>query len=169
MPYVEVKTRLLRENDLSDEVRAFKRDGDPVWHIRRHVLPPRFDPKPIKPQRIRTGVRLGFDLLRAWSEDGQSIGDIHVSAPFLIVRTEWLAGLPNAAPPEVYIFLAKEIESFKPLVHDEAPLREFDTGMFDLKEQLAGTTTRFLAGEDEPDSGSWLFAVDQSAEDSKER
>ncbi|WP_193367929.1 hypothetical protein [Pelagibius marinus] len=168
MPYAEIKNRLLRENDLSDEVRAFEKDSAPVWHIRRHVLPPKFDPNPINPERVLTGVRLGFDLLRAWSEDRRSVVAIHVSEPFLIVETEWFSGSPNAAPPEVYIFLAKEIELFKPLVHDEALPREFAAGAHGLDDRVAGTTTRFLAGEDEPDSGSWLFAVDQSAEDSKE-
>lgn len=169
MRYIHVRNRLLRENDLCEQVRAFEQSADPVWHFRRHVLPPKFDPRPIKPGKTRIGVRLGFDLLKAWDEDCRSITSIHISVPLLIVDTEWLFGVPNAAPPEVYMCLAKDSSAFRPLLHEEAISKEFDSGTFDHGEHMAGTTVRYLADEAESDRGSWLFAVDRSAEHVEKR
>jgi hypothetical protein len=169
MQYIGIRNRLLGENDLSDEVRAFEKSTDSIWHLRRHVLAPKYSSESIGAESVRLGVMLGLDLLRAWDEAYREISSVHVSAPFLIVETVWLSGLPNAAPPEVYVCLAKDIASFRPLIHDEALPREFDVEEANLKVDLTDMTVKYLSDLDENDGGSWIITMSQPAESTKDR
>ena len=93
------------QNDLVRFARAFRRSGESVWHVDRHVL------DVVQPSSARE-VRLaacaaGLGLLRKWSvqASAERRAGIKVSEPYLIVDDGWLEGQPDAPPPHIYICL----------------------------------------------------------------
>ncbi len=164
MDYEELKRRVLEENDLMDTVNSFLKDDDQVYYADRHALEYAgydYDPYALDPETIKLGVKLGLDLLRHWSQQRKSVTSLFVSEPYLAIDEEWLLGLPNPAPPYLYICLAKTEDAFAPNPVIGSPERSL---ALDGDIDLSGTAVLYVEGYDDPDEeevfGAWHIRID---------
>ncbi len=152
------------ENDLAAILRGFQESGEPVWHIDRHVL------DPTETGGVDAGFRAaaceaGLTLLRRWSSQrlNEAGSGIFISEPYLVVDDGWIEGALDAVPPHVYICLAVDEDSFRPVQPwDEAGHAVEPSPL--IGALLSGSETVYRASgafEDEP--GAWLIKLAERA------
>lgn len=156
--YQEEKSRVLSENDLIEIAARFRDLPERSFHLNRHVFPPRFEREERSLSKTRMGIILGLDLLNAWSTSKAAVAkSMFTSEPCLIVETDWVRGRRNAAPPYVYMCLAKDSSAFQP-VHSEDAKAKVVAKILDLEPK--GVRSEFVESED-PDAldgdGAWTF------------
>jgi len=104
-------------NDLTRLVRAFMHSGDSCWHIDRHVIDFVGERVAATPSEIREACEAAVALAARWAEQSGALRgpDFLISAPVALIDDEWLAGRENAPPPHVYLCLARDADSFRPV------------------------------------------------------
>ena len=149
-------------NDLVAMARHFLDSDDRCWHIDRHVadVDQAWNPSP---ELVRAACAVALMLSRRWAADREGLGSsgLLISRPYVIIDDAWLDGETASPPPHVYVCLARDDASFKPVTHDMAtPVRVTGNATVDA---LVGPDTSIsrLAGafDDEP-GRAWMIGPD---------
>ena len=146
------------ENDLGALVRAFRRSGEPVWHLDRHVLEVEHEAGP----EVRLAAcSAGVELFRMWvRQRTPELGsDVLISDPYLVVDDGWIGERPGVAPPHVYVCLYKAGARDGPVSHPGA--KEFPRGAVPELGSLLGVGERLsrLEGVFEDEHGAWIVSM----------
>jgi hypothetical protein len=152
MNYEIIQEDMLSDNDLNETIEEFNSSDESVWHINRHPIDVDRDYPDVGFSSIRLGILLGLALLRLWLRQAKSINSCVISKPYLVIEVNWLNGVEHSSPPYVYVCLSKDENSFEPVVHDEAVVRQIDIDV-----DMDGLSAKFLKGFDSDSYGSWLI------------
>lgn len=148
------------ENDLADIARAFSVSGETCWHVDRHVLGVS-DALLAGAESPVSACMVAVALARRWLEAASALRDsgLLVSRPFVVIDDEWIASFPGATPPHVYVCIARDEASFRPVHHDETTPRA-SSGCAILDSQLTERERLSrLCGGIEGEPGAWIVEV----------
>lgn len=145
-----------RENELVDEVRHFRSSDEDAWYIDRHVL----DVGSYGSAEIHEAACVAaVELAKKWLEDRArlSAADLVISKPFVIIDDDWVRCDPEAAPPHVWICMAKNADAFSPMDPTEGTVRMTTSSQPMVDAVLREGLKLWRADSDDPELGGCWF------------
>ncbi len=157
MKYVNWEQRLLRENDLSAEVSAFRACARKFVHIDRHVA---FGFPELEDMTKRyAGCRAGLALLHHWERQRheESARYVAISPSQLVIDDAWLAEREQAPIPHVQLWIARTADDLPPRGDETAALAK-TTGDKTL-DGLLFDGTAIVRRHEGKTAGAWLVSL----------
>jgi len=150
------------DNDLGAIADEFRASGESCWHIDRHVITEISEGAQPDAHLLLTACRAALALARKWLEQSSAVRDpgLFVSEIIVILDDAWVTGVIEAPPPHVYICLARDQASFKPVQRRQI-LQCKSSGNRIVDSLLTGHERIFRSeGAFEGEPGAWILKCD---------